>query len=106
MRLLILGTGGMANQHAKNFSAIDGVSVVGGVDVVPERLAAFCAEHKIGKAVLVASKTRSPGANSTPSPTSRRTRVHHPTTHAGDRRRQARLLRKAAGDRRRPRPWR
>ena len=24
MRLLILGTGGMANQHAKHFAAIDG----------------------------------------------------------------------------------
>ena len=33
MRLLILGTGGMANQHARNFSAIKGVSVVGGADV-------------------------------------------------------------------------
>jgi len=47
MRLLILGTGGMANNHATNFAAIDGVEVVGGVDVVPERLAAFCAQHKI-----------------------------------------------------------
>lgn len=47
MRLLILGTGGMANQHAANFKAIEGVSVVGGVDVVPERLAAFCTEHGI-----------------------------------------------------------
>lgn len=49
MRLLILGTGGMANQHARNFSAIAGVNVVGGVDVVPERLAEFCAEHGIEK---------------------------------------------------------
>ncbi|WP_421723199.1 Gfo/Idh/MocA family protein [Bauldia sp.] len=47
MRLLILGTGGMAAKHAESFSAIDGVSVVGGVDVIPERLAAFCAEHGI-----------------------------------------------------------
>ncbi len=29
MRLLILGTGGMANQHATRFKEIDGVSVVG-----------------------------------------------------------------------------
>jgi predicted dehydrogenase len=49
MRLLILGTGGMANQHARNFSAIAGVSVVGGVDVIPERLAIFCTEHGIAK---------------------------------------------------------
>ncbi len=47
MRLLILGTGGMAAQHAKHFAAIDGVTVVGGVDVDPNRLAAFNAEHKI-----------------------------------------------------------
>ena len=33
MRLLILGTGGMANQHARHFAAIDGVTLVGGVDV-------------------------------------------------------------------------
>src|SRR5262249_55299569 len=37
------------NQHARNFSAIKDVEVVGGVDVVPDRLAAFTAEHKIGK---------------------------------------------------------
>ena len=47
MRLLILGTGGMAAQHAKHFAAIDGVTLVGGVDVDPNRLAAFNAEHKI-----------------------------------------------------------
>lgn len=47
MRLLILGTGGMAAQHAKHFSKVDGVTVVGGVDVDPNRLAAFNAEHKI-----------------------------------------------------------
>ena len=35
MRLLILGTGGMAAQHAKHFAAIDGVTLVGGVDVDP-----------------------------------------------------------------------
>ena len=47
MRLVILGTGGMAAQHAKNFAAIDGVSVVGGIDVDPGRLAAFNAAHNI-----------------------------------------------------------
>jgi predicted dehydrogenase len=79
MRLLILGTGGMAAQHAKNFSAIDGVSVVGGVDVVPERLAAFCAEHKIGKQFSSVEDALAWGefdavANVTPDA------VHHPTT--------------------------
>lgn len=47
MRLLILGTGGMAAQHAKHFAAIDGVTLVGGVDVDPNRLAAFNKEHGI-----------------------------------------------------------
>ena len=47
MRLLILGTGGMANQHAKHFAAIPGVTLAGGVDVDPGRLDKFRAEHKI-----------------------------------------------------------
>ncbi|MCP4383028.1 MAG: Gfo/Idh/MocA family oxidoreductase [Hyphomicrobiales bacterium] len=79
MRILILGTGGMANQHAKNFSAIDGVSVVGGVDVVPERLAAFCAEHKIDREFASIEDALAWGdfdavANVTPD------RIHYPTT--------------------------
>jgi hypothetical protein len=79
MRLLILGTGGMANQHARNFSAIKGVSVVGGVDVVPERLAIFSAEHRIGKQFASIEDALAWGefdavANVTPD------RVHHPTT--------------------------
>jgi predicted dehydrogenase len=79
MRLLILGTGGMANQHAKNFSAIAGVSVVGGVDVVPERLAAFCAEHKIARQFSSIEDALAWGefdavANVTPDA------VHYPTT--------------------------
>ena len=47
MRMLILGTGGMANQHAKHFAAIDGVTLVGGVDVDPNRLDKFNATHNI-----------------------------------------------------------
>jgi predicted dehydrogenase len=42
MRLLILGTGRMAQNHAKTFQAIDGVEMVGAVDTVPENLASFC----------------------------------------------------------------
>jgi len=49
MRLLILGTGHMANAHASNFAAIDGVELVGGVDVDATRLGNFCAEHKIAR---------------------------------------------------------
>jgi predicted dehydrogenase len=79
MRLLILGTGGMANQHAKNFSAIDGVAVVAGVDVVAERLAAFSAEHRIGKRFSSLDEALAWGefdavANVTPDA------IHHPTT--------------------------
>ncbi|WP_028032396.1 Gfo/Idh/MocA family protein [Chelativorans sp. J32] len=47
MRLLILGTGKMANQHATRFAAIPGVHLVGGVDTNAERLQAFCDAHKI-----------------------------------------------------------
>jgi len=79
MRLLILGTGGMANRHAENFSAIAGVSVVGGVDVVPERLRTFCAQHKISHAFKSFDEALNWGefdavANVTPDA------VHHPTT--------------------------
>jgi predicted dehydrogenase len=79
MRLLILGTGGMANRHAENFSAIKDVTVVGGVDVIPERLAAFCAEHKIARQFASLEDALSWGefdavANVTPD------QVHYPTT--------------------------
>ncbi len=47
MRMLILGTGGMAKNHARHFAEIDGVSVVAGVDVDPNRLDAFRAAHDI-----------------------------------------------------------
>ncbi|MCD2173859.1 Gfo/Idh/MocA family protein [Rhizobium sp. C4] len=47
MRLLILGTGGMANNHVEAFKAIDGVEIVGGVDTRPLQLAAFCDKHQI-----------------------------------------------------------
>jgi len=79
MRLLILGTGGMANRHAGSFSEIEGVSIVGGVDVVPGRLASFCAEHRIERRFssfeeALAWDDFDAVANVTPD------RVHHPTT--------------------------
>ena len=49
VRLLILGTGGMANTHAEHFAAIPGVTLAGGVDTRPEPLAAFCARHGIAR---------------------------------------------------------
>lgn len=47
IRLLILGTGGMANNHAEAFKAIPGVELVAGVDTRAPQLAAFCEKHGI-----------------------------------------------------------
>ncbi len=81
MRLLILGTGGMAAQHAKHFAAIDGVTLVGGVDVDPNRLEAFNAEHGIPNAFPSLDAALAWGgfdavANVTPDS------IHHPTSLA------------------------
>ena len=45
IRLLILGTGGMANSHAEAFATIPGVSLVAGVDPRPGPLADFAGKH-------------------------------------------------------------
>ena len=81
MRLLILGTGGMANQHARHFSAIEGVELVGGVDVDPKLLEAFNATHDIPNAFPSLDAALAWGefdavANVTPDA------IHHPTTLA------------------------
>ena len=47
IRMLVLGTGGMAKNHVTAFNAIPGVTVVAGVDTRPEPLAAFCEAHGI-----------------------------------------------------------
>lgn len=47
IRLLILGTGSMAQHHATHFARIPGVTLVAGVDTRPEQLAAFCAQNGI-----------------------------------------------------------
>src|SRR5918998_2171101 len=47
VRLLIVGTGAMAERHAQIFGAIPGVSVVAGVDLNERRLAAFCGQFAI-----------------------------------------------------------
>ncbi len=47
VRILILGTGGMATNHADKFKEIEGVTLVGGVDTRPEQLRAFCDRHGI-----------------------------------------------------------
>jgi predicted dehydrogenase len=47
VRLLVLGTGGMARHHAENFAAISGVTLVAGIDTRPEQLQAFQQAHGI-----------------------------------------------------------
>lgn len=47
IRVLIVGTGGMANHHAEGYAAMDGVQVVAGVDTDADRLAAFCTKHNV-----------------------------------------------------------
>jgi predicted dehydrogenase len=79
MRLLILGTGGMAGQHANHFAAIDGVELVAGVDLDEKTLAEFAAEHKIGRQFTSLDEALAWGqfdavANVTPDP------VHFATT--------------------------
>ncbi len=49
VRLLILGTGGMANNHATGFAAIDGVTLVAGIDTKPDLLRAFQDRHQIAQ---------------------------------------------------------
>ena len=49
VRLLILGTGGMAANHAENFGKIPGVELVAGVDTRPDPLGAFCDRFDIPK---------------------------------------------------------
>lgn len=79
MRLLILGTGGMAGSHAKAFSAIEGVELVAGVDTNAERLQTFCDTHGIENRFTALADALKWGdfhavANVTPDP------AHHPTT--------------------------
>lgn len=47
VRILILGTGGMAANHAENFAKIDGVTLVAGIDTRPDQLKEFNAKHTI-----------------------------------------------------------
>ena len=47
VRLAIIGTGGMAGNHAKRYQEIPRCRVVAAVDVNRERVTAFAAEHKI-----------------------------------------------------------
>ena len=46
-RILIVGTGGMANAHVEAYRTIPDVQIVGGVDTNADNLAAFCATWDI-----------------------------------------------------------
>ena len=79
VRILIVGTGGMAKAHAEAYAAFDGVKVVAGVDNNADRLAAFIATHHIEHGFASVADAIAWGqfdavSNVTPDP------VHYPTT--------------------------
>lgn len=79
MKLLILGTGGMAAAHARAFGAMPGVEVAAACDVDAERAAAFARSHNIPKSFGSLDDALTAGGfdavtNVTPDP------IHHPTT--------------------------
>ncbi|OBZ92614.1 oxidoreductase [Pararhizobium polonicum] len=79
MRLLILGTGGMANTHAMNFATIDGVKLVAAVDVDLVRVEAFALRHEIARTFTSLDEAIAWGefdavTNVTPD------KIHYPTT--------------------------
>ncbi|MCX7646437.1 MAG: Gfo/Idh/MocA family oxidoreductase [Rhodobacteraceae bacterium] len=79
LRLLIVGTGGMAAQHARSFSRIPGVTLVGGVDTDPGRRAAFADRFALPQSFASVEEALDWGGfdaatNVTPD------RAHYPTT--------------------------
>ncbi len=79
MRLLILGTGGMANNHATYFSQIAGVELVAAVDVDDVVVRAFALRHNIPLSFTslddaIAWGEFDAAANVTPDA------IHHPTS--------------------------
>jgi predicted dehydrogenase len=79
IRILILGTGNMANAHANAFKATPGVELVAGVDVSQERLDAFATKHNLKKTFTslddaIAWGEFDAAANVTPDS------IHYPTT--------------------------
>jgi len=49
VRILLLGTGAMADRHVHFFKQVPGCTIVAGVDISAERLKAFCHERGIEK---------------------------------------------------------
>ncbi|MGE8105370.1 Gfo/Idh/MocA family protein [Allorhizobium sp. NPDC080224] len=79
IRLLILGTGGMANTHAMNFSTITDVQLVAAVDLDMATVRAFAARHNIPHTFTSLEEAIAWGefdavTNVTPD------KVHYPTT--------------------------
>jgi predicted dehydrogenase len=79
IRLLVLGTGGMANTHAMNFATMSGVELVAAVDVDLVRVQAFAARHKIEQTFTSLDEAIAWGefdavTNVTPD------KIHYPTT--------------------------
>lgn len=79
VRVAILGTGGMANSHAEAFAKIPGVVLAAGVDLDPDRRAAFMARHGIERGFASVEEALAwdefdAVSNVTPDP------VHFPTT--------------------------
>ncbi|WP_372352966.1 Gfo/Idh/MocA family protein [Pararhizobium sp. BT-229] len=79
MRLLVLGTGGMANTHAMSFATIKGVQLVAAVDVDLVRVEAFALRHQIAKTFTSLDEAIAWGefdavTNVTPD------KIHYPTT--------------------------
>jgi predicted dehydrogenase len=79
IRLIIVGTGGMANHHAEHFACMDGVNLVAAVDIDPSRLAAFAEKYGIARTFTSLDEAIAWGefdaaTNVTPD------RIHHPTT--------------------------
>lgn len=79
MRLLILGTGGMANNHATYFAQIPGVELVAAVDVDDVVVRGFALRHNIPLSFTslddaIAWGEFDAAANVTPDA------IHHPTS--------------------------
>jgi predicted dehydrogenase len=79
VRLLIIGTGGMARNHADSFAAIEDVELVAGVDTRAAQLDEFRARHNIAHGFASVDDALAWGqfdaaTNVTPDP------VHYPTT--------------------------
>lgn len=79
IRVLILGTGGMAKAHADAYQAMPGVTLVAGVDTNADRLSAFTGKYSMAHGFATVADALDWGqfdavSNVTPDP------VHYPTT--------------------------